>query len=39
MKKFIKTPAANAFLAEQLRSFSIKQMERGHLGRTGQKKG
>lgn len=38
MKKFMKTPTANAFLAELLKGMSTREMRRGHLGQTGQKK-
>jgi len=38
MKKFIKTPAATALLAERLHGLSFRQMEKGHLGRTGFRK-
>ena len=36
MKKFIKTPLANRLLALQMEGLAIREMERKHLGRTGQ---
>lgn len=38
MKKFIKTPTANRFLAEGMKGLSVHKMEEKHLGRTGQRK-
>ena len=38
MKKFIKTPAANAFLGKHLKGMSSREMRRGHLGQTGQRR-
>ena len=36
MKKFIKTPLANRLLAQQMEGLAVREMEREHLGRTGQ---
>jgi hypothetical protein len=38
MKKFIKTPSANALLWEQLKGMTTREMRSGHLGQTGQGK-
>lgn len=36
MKKFIKTPLANRLLVQQMEGLAVREMERKHLGRTGQ---
>lgn len=38
MKKFMKTHSVNAFLWEQLKGMTTREMRGGHLGQTDQEK-